>query len=96
MIRKILSGFLLLFPLLSLTGCGLVETKPEIQTIVIKQYPPEELLNDCVAEEVEYTNNESLLIQKQNLESALTLCNQDKLLIRKWKEDAPSSPQNFR
>jgi hypothetical protein len=64
----------------------------EVRTEVIKLTPPEELLKECVADQVTYTNNESLLIQKYNLEKALELCNADKLLLRNWKDSATKSP----
>jgi len=64
----------------------------EVRTEVIKLTPPEELLKECVSDQVTYTNNESLLIQKYNLEKALELCNADKLLLRNWKDNATKSP----
>lgn len=73
---------------MSLTSCKTVEVRTEIVAIT----PPDEFLKECVADQVTYTNNESLLLQNKNLERALELCNKDKLLLRQWKSNATKSP----
>jgi hypothetical protein len=84
-IPSLKSGALCLCLALSLSACGARQSLPPVEPQIVREQPPESLLQDRVEPVPESRDNEGLANWAIELRCALRQSNADKAALRAWK-----------